>query len=168
MKEHSPTDFIYENDPAAAIVHGEVAEPRGPKYVSSEKPSINGVLEMLSQRWTASVLCSLKDGVHRFNAISRRHNINPNTLKTRLRDLESVGVVSRIVESTMPPKVRYELTEKGVELATIFEELHAWVDRYEEDFEPIEPSVSQRPTVAAVMLAEDPQSSDSESNPNAE
>ena len=167
MEDQSQSDFIYANDQVAVIAPDEVAEPRGPKYTSSEKPSINGVLEMLSQRWTASVLCSLKDGIHRFNAISRRHNINPNTLKTRLRDLESVGVVLRIVESTMPPKVRYELTEKGVELATIFEELHAWVDKYEEDFEPTDPT-SPQPNVAVVMLAEDAQPYDTESNPSAE
>lgn len=155
MEDCSDPKFSYANDLVAVIAQDEVAEPKGPKYVSSEKPSINSVLEMLSQRWTASVLCSLKDGIHRFNAISRRHNINPNTLKTRLRDLESVGVVSRIVESTMPPKVRYELTDKGVELATIFEELHAWVDKYEEDLEPSDPAPTPQSSVAAVMLAEE-------------
>jgi DNA-binding HxlR family transcriptional regulator len=118
-------ELIYRFEEDSEIVG--VAEPRT-THSNNEDPRLAALLDLLNQRWTASILRSLKAGQSRFNMISREHGINPNTLKARLRDLEHEMLVSREVVSHMPPKVNYSLTEKGRELAEIFERLHQWAE----------------------------------------
>lgn len=89
-------------------------------------PGLSEVLAMLGQKWTASIIRRLYAGFSRFNAISRELGVNPNTLKARLDDLQAVGIVVRIVESSVPLRTRYELTGRGVALAKIVVLLQEW------------------------------------------
>jgi DNA-binding HxlR family transcriptional regulator len=86
----------------------------------------NAVLNLLSGRWTLHIVRSLLEGKTRFNEIGRANGLNPATLRERLRALEEEGVVTRTVVSAMPPHVEYTLTEKGLALNGIFEELAQW------------------------------------------
>ena len=87
---------------------------------------INATLELLSGRGTLFIVRSLLTGKKRFNEIARENNLNPTTLRGRLRELEAEGVVERTVISTMPPNVEYCLTTKGLALNCIFESLGEW------------------------------------------
>ena len=61
---------------------------------------------------------------------------NSRTLRDRLADLEDVGVVSRHHIETMPPRVEYELTERGRELGDAFGPLAGWGMRHMGDEAP--------------------------------
>ena len=87
---------------------------------------VNATLDLLNQRWNLRIVRTLQEGKKRFNEISRENGINPRTLRERLLALEKEGVISRHVISTMPPNVEYELTDKGLELNSIFEALADW------------------------------------------
>lgn len=95
---------------------------------TAENLNLADVLNLLGQRWTASIIRRLHAGFDRFNAISRELGINPNTLKTRLGELQHEGLVTRIEESKIPPRTRYELTERGLALAQIVTLLQEWVN----------------------------------------
>lgn len=57
-------------------------------------------------------------GILRFGELRRKiDGISPKVLTQRLRRLEEIGIVSRHYESTIPPQVSYELTERGKELS---------------------------------------------------
>ncbi len=86
----------------------------------------NAVLNLLSGRWTLHIVRSMLEGKTRFNEIGRANGLNPATLRERLRALEEEGVVTRTVISAMPPHVEYTLTEKGLALNGIFEDLAQW------------------------------------------
>ena len=86
----------------------------------------NAVLNLLNERWTLHIVRTLLDGKKRFNEIARANGINPRTLRERLAALEAEGVVTRTVRATMPPHVEYELTEKGMALNGVFNDLAAW------------------------------------------
>jgi DNA-binding HxlR family transcriptional regulator len=86
----------------------------------------NITLALLGRPATLSIIRSLLAGARRFNEIARAVGCSPNTLRDRLRDLESQGVVSRTVVSAMPPNVEYELTAKGRELEPVFDALDRW------------------------------------------
>jgi DNA-binding HxlR family transcriptional regulator len=86
----------------------------------------NAVLNLLSGRWTLHIVRSLLEGKTRFNEIGRANGLNPATLRERLRALEEEGVVTRTVISAMPPHVEYTLTEKGLALNGIFEQIAQW------------------------------------------
>jgi DNA-binding HxlR family transcriptional regulator len=87
---------------------------------------VNAVLSLLSARWTLHILHSLLGGPSRFNEIARDVGVNPRTLCDRLRALEDSGLVGRRVVSEIPPNVEYALTEKGLSLSGIVEQLAGW------------------------------------------
>jgi DNA-binding HxlR family transcriptional regulator len=52
--------------------------------------------------------------------------INPKTLTARLRELERNGLIARKVYPEVPPRVEYFLTEKGMALKPVLEQLAAF------------------------------------------
>jgi DNA-binding HxlR family transcriptional regulator len=52
--------------------------------------------------------------------------INPKTLTARLRELERSGLICRKVYPEVPPRVEYFLTEKGMALKPVLEQLAAF------------------------------------------
>ncbi len=47
-------------------------------------------------------------------------------LSQRLERLEALGVVDKTVESTMPPRTRYRLTDAGPELELVIDAIDRW------------------------------------------
>ena len=54
------------------------------------------------------------------------NGISPRTLSARLKHLEQMGLILRHQFPTIPPKVEYELTDAGKELATVLSPLKHW------------------------------------------
>ncbi len=76
----------------------------------------------------------LAAGTSRFCELERSlAGISPRTLSLRLRALEEEGIVERHTFSEVPPRVEYALTEKGLALLPIVEDMRAygeeWLDR---------------------------------------
>ena len=86
--------------------------------------------EIVADRWTPLILRELVLGSHRFNDLERGlPGISRSLLASRLRDLESAGVVERL------PRARskiaeYHLSEAGRELKAVIEALGAWGVRW--------------------------------------
>ena len=69
----------------------------------------------------------LAGGCSRFCELERSlAGISPRTLSLRLRALEEEGIVERRTYPEVPPRVEYELTEKGRALLPIIEDMRAW------------------------------------------
>jgi DNA-binding HxlR family transcriptional regulator len=85
----------------------------------SECAPLEKLLNQISGQWTMYILWILDtNGAMRFGELRRKvDGISPKILTQRLRMLEEIGVVSRSYESTIPPQVSYELTERGQELS---------------------------------------------------
>lgn len=56
--------------------------------------------------------------------------ISPRTLSARLKHLEKFSLITRHQYPTIPPKVEYELTDKGRDLATTLNALETWANRW--------------------------------------
>jgi DNA-binding HxlR family transcriptional regulator len=56
--------------------------------------------------------------------------ISPRTLSARLKHLEKFRLINRHQYPTIPPKVEYELTERGRDLAATLQTLESWVNRW--------------------------------------
>jgi DNA-binding HxlR family transcriptional regulator len=52
--------------------------------------------------------------------------IAPNTLSARLKDMEAQGLVSRRLYSDHPPRLEYQLTDKGKSLGPVLKALREW------------------------------------------
>lgn len=87
-----------------------------------------GLLNKLSKAWTFPIVIYLKKAQKaRFNEIKRNvKGICSRSLSERLDELEKEGIVKREVTKDSPPKVEYSLTEKGLELAAVLEQIIAW------------------------------------------
>ena len=94
----------------------------------NEKCPIEAAIDIIGSKWTFLIIRDLLiDGTVRFGDLLRSlDGISPKTLSLRLRELEKFGIVNRIVYPEVPPKVEYELTEKGKSLENAFIELKKW------------------------------------------
>lgn len=89
------------------------------------------MMDLFNKKWLHQILKELRHGRLRYSELKRRlGGVSPKTLVERLRELEGLGVVSREVFAEVPPRVEYELTERGVELTAIIEETCDWVQRW--------------------------------------
>lgn len=92
---------------------------------------------LLQEKWTLFIVSALLHGPAGFNEMSRNAGrINSTTLAQRLILLEQAGLVRKTVQSTMPPRTSYALTEAGRALDPIVEAIAAWGERYLPDHTP--------------------------------
>lgn len=89
--------------------------------------SIKDALEALEGRWKLLILFSLSSGPKRFKQISKELNgITDKMLSKELKSLEANKLVRRDTYDTFPPAVEYSITEHGMSLEKVLEELHYW------------------------------------------
>jgi len=94
--------------------------------------AVAATAEIIGAKWTALLVHDLSEGPRRFSELEHScSGISPRTLAERLRVLESEGIVVRHSYPESPPRVEYELTEKGEALLPIIDAMrgfgHAWL-----------------------------------------
>jgi DNA-binding HxlR family transcriptional regulator len=102
------------------------------KPVHDSTCSVAACAEIIGAKWTAILVHDLSEGPRRFSELEHScAGISPRTLSERLRALEDDGIVVRRSYAESPPRVEYELTEKGDALLPIITEMrrfgHAWL-----------------------------------------
>ncbi|MEV0182935.1 helix-turn-helix domain-containing protein [Streptomyces sp. NPDC050625] len=77
-----------------------------------------GTLEHVTGRWGGLTLGALHEGSLRFNELRRRiDGVSEKMLSQTLHALERDGLVRREAQPTNPPRVDYELTPLGHQIA---------------------------------------------------
>ena len=86
--------------------------------------SVAATAEIIATKWTPLIVHDLSEGARRFMQLEHAcPGISPRTLSERLDMLERQGVVIRRSYPESPPRVEYELTEKGRALLPIIREM---------------------------------------------
>jgi DNA-binding HxlR family transcriptional regulator len=95
---------------------------------------VENVLRILEGRWKLVILFHLFGGkVLRFSDLERAiPGISQKMLIQQLRQMESDGVVRRIVHHQVPPKVEYCLTDWGQALCPALDALLKWAAQRDE------------------------------------
>jgi DNA-binding HxlR family transcriptional regulator len=76
------------------------------------------ILARIGDKWSVMLVMELHGGTRRFSELRRTlHGISQKMLTTSLRGLERDGFITRTIYPTVPPKVEYQLTDLGRELA---------------------------------------------------
>src|SRR5438105_335320 len=93
--------------------------------------AVAATAEIVATKWTPLIIHDLSEGARRFMQLEHAcPGISPRTLSERLDMLERQGVVIRHSYPESPPRVDYELTDKGRALLPIIREMrrfgHAW------------------------------------------
>jgi DNA-binding HxlR family transcriptional regulator len=88
--------------------------------------------EIIATKWTPLIVHDLSEGPRRFMQLEHAcPGISPRTLSERLDMLERQGVLIRRSYPESPPRVEYELTDKGRALLPIIRAMrkfgHEWL-----------------------------------------
>ena len=102
------------------------------KPIHDRTCSVAACAEIIGAKWTALLVHDLSEGPRRFSELEHScAGISPRTLSERLRALEDEGIVERRSYAESPPRVEYELTDKGDALLPIIEQMrrfgHSWL-----------------------------------------
>jgi DNA-binding HxlR family transcriptional regulator len=94
-------------------------------------------LGVIGEKWSLLVVRELAFGVHRFDSIVQNTGAPRDILTSRLRSLESAGVIEKRQYSERPPRFEYHLTQAGRELRPILLSLGQWGSRWAAGAPPV-------------------------------
>ncbi|MHB1148245.1 MAG: winged helix-turn-helix transcriptional regulator [Lutibacter sp.] len=88
-------------------------------------------ISVLSGRWKMSILGFLQNNEKlRYSELKRKlTGISERMLISQLKELEADELVERIAYPEIPPRVEYQLSEKGRTLDKILAELSQWGEK---------------------------------------
>jgi DNA-binding HxlR family transcriptional regulator len=81
--------------------------------------SARRALQILGDRWTLLILRDAFLGTRQFSAWQARLGVTPTVLTRRLKTLVDSGLFKRTRFNEVPPRVEYQLTEKGFDIYPI-------------------------------------------------
>ena len=83
--------------------------------------------DLLGKRWNGVILASLRPGPVGFADLRRAvGTITDSVLSDRLTELAAEGLVERSITDSRPPGVTYTLTEAGMAILPVLDQLAAW------------------------------------------
>jgi len=84
-------------------------------------------MSLIGGKWKLIIIWHLSSGTKRFNELKKMiPSITPRMLTAQLRELESNKIIIRTVYPEVPPKVEYSLSEYGLIVMPILNELCNW------------------------------------------
>jgi len=99
--------------------------------LSQSCPRYEHAAQLLGKRWTGLLLNALLEGPRRFCELTALvDGLSDRVLSDRLRELETEGIVQRVVYPQIPVRVEYQLTEKGRALKPVVDAIHTWAQQW--------------------------------------
>lgn len=97
-------------------------------YANADACPVRNVIDRIGDKWSMLVLLLLEEAeVLRFSEIQKLiETISQKMLTVTLKALESDGLVQRTVYPQIPPRVEYQLTERGKSLMPHLHSLVQW------------------------------------------
>lgn len=92
---------------------------------------IDTTFKLIGKKFSILIIRDMIKNKTRFNQfLDSIEGINPKILSARLKEMEKSGLVKRKVYSDIPVKVEYFLTEKGVALKPILDQMASFSMQY--------------------------------------
>lgn len=91
--------------------------------------------DLFTKKWLHFIVKYLEEkGSLRYSELKKLlGGVSPKTLTERLRELENYGILTRTVYPEVPPRVEYELTDKGMDLSVAINHMCEWVTKWYSD-----------------------------------
>lgn len=100
-------------------------------HATDQPTCINGALEIIGDKWTALLIKEMRECPKTFSELEDSlMRISPRTLSQRLDKLESEDIIVKMLYCEHPPRFKYALTPKGLELRHILDQMAEWGHRY--------------------------------------
>ena len=107
-----------------------------PQHVLADCRRVGDFLARVGDKWTIPLLAAIGGRQRRFGELHRAvDGISQRMLTVTLRNLEHDGIVIRTVYPTIPPRVEYELSDRGRSLKLALAPIGRWVMESQTDIE---------------------------------
>lgn len=104
------------------------------KKCVNDVSSLKFILQVLGGKWKLHILSILYFGKKRFKELEREiDGISAKMLIKELKDLEAAGIVNRQTFNTVPITVEYSLTEDGLTMKPVLDQLNQWAIKFQEN-----------------------------------
>ena len=89
---------------------------------------LDAAMSMIEGKWKTVIICRMaREGRPlRFKELMEVEGISARILTKQLKEMESDGLVVRMVYREVPPRTEYQLTAKGESLIPILKQLMQW------------------------------------------
>ena len=88
------------------------------------------LLKLIGNKWKILIIRDLLTGTKRFGKLQRSVGCSQKVLTENLRELEGNGLLERKIYPEVPPRVEYSLTELGMSLNPVLQEMAKWGEYY--------------------------------------
>jgi DNA-binding HxlR family transcriptional regulator len=106
------------------------------EHLSGDCRPIAHILARVGDKWTILLLNVLGNETMRFGDLHRAvPGISQRMLTVTLRNLERDGLIKRTIYPTIPPKVEYELSDRGRSLRCALVPIADWVMEHRDGIE---------------------------------
>ncbi len=107
---------------------------------------VREIIGRVADKWTMLALEALEEhGRLRFTRLGELiGDVSQKMLTKTLRQMEADGLVTRTVFPVVPPKVEYELTERGRSLGEAFCGVWEWADQHRDAIKQSRKAFSER------------------------
>src|SRR5688572_16421073 len=85
-------------------------------------------------KWKRDIIFCLYKGIRRPSELQKHLapvRASPRVLRQQLKELATYGIIYKKVYEVVPLKVEYFLTDIGLELIPLFQEMEQWGSKYE-------------------------------------
>jgi DNA-binding HxlR family transcriptional regulator len=109
----------------------KIATTRTSGHARSDCP-LACTLDVVGDKWTLLVVRDLLRGKSRFNEfLASPEGVTTNILADRLKRMEAEGLIRRELYQERPARHAYQLTEKGLALVPVIQEICRWANRWD-------------------------------------
>jgi DNA-binding HxlR family transcriptional regulator len=92
---------------------------------------IDNTFKLIGKKFTVLIIRDMMKNKTRFNQfLDSIEGINPKILSARLKEMEKTGLIKRKVYSEIPVRVEYFITEKGIALKPILDQMASFSIQY--------------------------------------
>lgn len=94
-------------------------------------PKFECAFALLGKRWNGLIIRVLLVGPKRFSDISYMiPQLSDKILAERFKELEAEGIIQRNVYPETPVRIEYQLTDKGIALKSVMDEVQKWAETW--------------------------------------
>ncbi|OVE59913.1 winged helix-turn-helix transcriptional regulator [Chryseobacterium mucoviscidosis] len=84
-------------------------------------------MNIIGGKWKPSIIHMIRTDRNRYSVLLKNiTEISKQTLTNQLRELETDGIIERIIFPEIPPRVEYNITDYGKTLLPIIDSMYQW------------------------------------------
>lgn len=88
-------------------------------------------MNIIGGKWKPIIIYMIRTDRNRYSLLLKNiEEISKQTLTNQLRELETDGVIERIIYAEIPPKVEYKITTYGASLLPIIDSMYHWAKQH--------------------------------------